>query len=184
LDVRDLDLEALHTHIGHVAQDPFLFEGSVRENLLLAREDATESELEAALRGASAWDFVQKLPGKLDTNIGEKGIRLSQGEKQRMTIARVLLKNPPFVILDEATASVDTITERMIQEALENLMAHRTVLVIAHRLSTVRKADQIVCLRDGAIIELGSHEELISLDGHYAKLWSYQNDLIPENVSL
>ena len=100
-----------------------------------------------------------------------------------MTIARVLLKNPPFVILDEATASVDTITERLIQDALENLTAHRTVLVIAHRLSTVRKADQIVCMKDGSIIELGSHDELLSRNGHYAKLWSYQNDLIPENLS-
>jgi len=184
IDIRELKLEDVHTRIGHVAQDPFLFEGTVRENLLLAREDAPEADLVAALEGACAWEFVQKLPEGLDTNIGEKGIRLSQGEKQRMTIARVLLKNPPFVILDEATASVDTITERLIQEALENLTAHRTVLVIAHRLSTVRKADQIVCMREGAIIELGSHEELLSRDGHYAKLWSYQNDLIPESVSL
>jgi len=184
IDIRELGLEDVHTRIGHVAQDPFLFEGSVRENLLLAREDASESELEAALRGACSWDFVQKLPKKLETNIGEKGIRLSQGEKQRMTIARVLLKNPMFVILDEATASVDTITERMIQEALENLTADRTVLVIAHRLSTVRKADQIVCMQDGAIIEQGTHDDLLSRDGHYAKLWNYQNDLIPENVAM
>ncbi|MEX0323336.1 MAG: ABC transporter ATP-binding protein [Puniceicoccaceae bacterium] len=183
VDIRELDLEELHFNIGHVAQDPFLFEGSVRDNLVLAKPDAHEEELIAALQGASAWDFVQKLPDGLDTNIGEKGIRLSQGEKQRMTIARVLLKNPPFVILDEATASVDTITERLIQEALENLTAHRTVLVIAHRLSTVRKADQIVCMKDGAIIEQGSHDALLSLDGHYAKLWNIQNDMIPENRS-
>jgi len=182
INLRDLDLDDLHARIGHVAQDPFLFEGSVRENLLLAREDASAGDLEAALRGACAWDFVQKLPQQLETNIGEKGIRLSQGEKQRMTIARVLLKNPPFVILDEATASVDTITERMIQEALENLTAQRTVLVIAHRLSTVRKADQIVCLREGEIIELGTHDDLITAQGHYARLWSFQNDLIPESV--
>jgi ABC-type multidrug transport system fused ATPase/permease subunit len=183
-DIRAFDLEAIHARIGHVAQDPFLFEGSVRDNLLLARDDAGEEDLVAALEGACAWEFVNNLPEGLDTNIGEKGIRLSQGEKQRLTIARVLLKNPPFVILDEATASVDTITERLIQEALENLTAHRTVLVIAHRLSTVRKADQIVCMRDGAIIELGTHEELLARDGHYARLWSYQNDLIPESVAL
>jgi ABC-type multidrug transport system fused ATPase/permease subunit len=183
-DIREFDLEAIHSSIGHVAQDPFLFEGSVRDNLLLARPEAGEQDLIDSLSGACAWDFVQKLPEGLDTNIGEKGIRLSQGEKQRMTIARVLLKNPPFVILDEATASVDTITERLIQQALENLTAHRTVLVIAHRLSTVRKADQIVCMKEGEIIELGSHDELIGMQGHYAKLWSYQNDLIPESVSL
>ena len=183
-DIRQLGLEDIHSRIGHVAQDPFLFEGSVRDNLLLARDDATEEEMLHALDGACAREFVLKLPEGLDTNIGEKGIRLSQGEKQRMTIARVLLKNPPFVILDEATASVDTITERLIQQALENLTAHRTVLVIAHRLSTVRKADQIVCMREGEIIELGTHDELLSRDGHYARLWSYQNDLIPENAEL
>ena len=183
-DIRRFSLEEVHFSIGHVAQDPFLFEGTVRENMLLAREEASEEDMIRALEGACAWDFVQKLPDVLDTNIGEKGIRLSQGEKQRITIARVLLKNPPFVILDEATASVDTITERLIQQALENLTANRTVLVIAHRLSTVRKADQIVCMQDGAIIELGNHEELLAREGHYAKLWSYQNDLIPENVEL
>jgi ABC-type multidrug transport system fused ATPase/permease subunit len=183
-DIREFDLESIHSNSGHVAQDPFLFEGSVRENLLLARPEATEDDILASLEGACALDFVQKLPEGLDTNIGEKGIRLSQGEKQRMTIARVLLKNPPFVILDEATASVDTITERLIQRALENLTAHRTVLVIAHRLSTVRKADQIVCMKEGEIIEMGPHDELLELNGHYAKLWSYQNDMIPESVSL
>jgi ABC-type multidrug transport system fused ATPase/permease subunit len=184
IDIRSLDLEDVHTRIGHVAQDPFLFEGSVRDNLLLAREDAPEEDLIAALKGACALEFVLKLPDGLDTNIGEKGIRLSQGEKQRLTIARVLLKNPPFVILDEATASVDTITERLIQEALDNLTAHRTVLVIAHRLSTVRKADQIVCMREGRIIEQGTHDDLIGLDGHYARLWSYQTDLIPEGAEV
>lgn len=181
IDIRELRIHDVHTCIGHVAQDPFLFEGSVRDNLLLAREDATAEQLRAALEGACAWDFVDQLPDRLDTNIGEKGIRLSQGEKQRLTIARVLLKNPPFVILDEATASVDTITERLIQEALENLMAARTVLVIAHRLSTVRKADQIVVMDGGSIVELGSHHQLLEQNGQYARLWSYQNDLIPEN---
>lgn len=179
-DIRSFSLKDVHTRIGHVAQDPFLFEGSVRDNLLLAREDATEAQLRTALEGACAWEFVEKLPDGLDTNIGEKGIRLSQGEKQRLTIARVLLKNPPFVILDEATASVDTITERLIQNALENLMSSRTVLVIAHRLSTVRKADQIVVMAHGRIEELGIHEALMDRNGHYARLWSYQNDLIPD----
>jgi len=182
VELRDLSLADLHQHIGHVAQDPFLFEGTVRQNLLLADETATEEAMVRALRGACAWDFVQKLPEGMDTNIGEKGIRLSQGEKQRLTIARVLLKNPPFVILDEATASVDTITEKEIQTALENLTQSRTVLVIAHRLSTVRKADQIVVLSEGKIIERGDHKTLLAQSGHYARLWSIQQDFIVEDI--
>jgi ABC-type multidrug transport system fused ATPase/permease subunit len=180
IDIRDISLGALHDTVGHVAQDPFLFEGSVRDNMLLAKPDSTDDEIKNALEQACAQDFVQALPHGLDTNIGEKGIRLSQGEKQRLTIARVLLKNPPFVILDEATASVDTITERKIQEALQHLMEQRTVLVIAHRLSTVREADKIIVMKKGGIIESGKHEELISNKGHYANLWRHQSDMIPE----
>ena len=180
VDIRQIALSELHDKVGHVAQDPFLFEGTVRDNLLLAKEDATEEEIMDALEQACSRDFVEALPKRLDTNIGEKGIRLSQGEKQRLTIARVLLKNPPFVILDEATASVDTITERKIQEALDRLVQERTVLVIAHRLSTVRRADKIVVMEQGRIIESGSHEALIEQGGHYADLWRHQSDLIPE----
>lgn len=174
VDVRDYDLTELRRGIGHVSQDPFLFDGTVEENLLLAREGATQEELRAALEAAAAWDFVSRLPSGLRTQIGEKGIRLSQGEKQRLTIARVLLKNPSFVILDEATASVDTITEKQIQCALDNLRHKRTVLVIAHRLSTVRKADWIVVLERGRVIEQGPHESLLAARGAYAELWRHQ----------
>jgi ATP-binding cassette, subfamily B, bacterial len=181
-DVREIGLASLRSNIGYVAQEPFLFDGTVRDNLLLARPEASEEDLQMALRGAHAADFVNALPLGMDTLVGEKGIRLSQGEKQRLTIARVLLRNPPLVILDEATSSVDTQTERFIQEALDNLTRERTVLVIAHRLSTVRKAHQIVVLSGGRIIERGSHAGLIAEGGHYARLWQYQNDLIPENI--
>ena len=180
IDIRNLALDDLHDKVGHVAQDPFLFEGSVRDNLRLARPEASEAELIHSLEQACAWDFVKSLPLGLETNIGEKGIRLSQGEKQRLTIARVFLKNPPFVILDEATASVDTITEGKIQEALEHLMEDRTVLVIAHRLSTVRRANTIVVLEQCRIIESGSHEMLMDAKGHYARLWLHQSDPIAE----
>jgi len=179
IDVRQIEMGSLRSHIGVVAQDPFLFDASVQDNLLLARTDASEGDIWEALEGASAAEFVRRLPDGLDTIIGERGIRLSMGEKQRLTIARVLLRNPPLVILDEATSSVDTITEKQIQEALDNLVQHRTVLVIAHRLSTVRRADQIVAVENGRILEKGTHEELLQNNGHYSKLWSHQTDLIP-----
>ena len=177
-DVREIELGSLRSRIGVVAQDPFLFDATVRDNLLLARMDASDVDIWEALRGASAEDFVQRLPDGLDTLIGERGIRLSMGEKQRLTIARVLLRNPPLVILDEATSSVDTITEKQIQAALDNLVQHRTVLVIAHRLSTVRRADQIVVVEQGRILEKGTHNDLLANGGHYAKLWSHQTDVV------
>jgi ABC-type multidrug transport system fused ATPase/permease subunit len=182
IDVRQLDLDGLRQHIGFVAQDPFLFDGTVEENLRLAKEEATETEILTALDAACSLDFVQELPQGLNTMIGERGIRLSMGEKQRLTIARVILKNPPFVILDEATSSVDTLTESKIQQAIDNLVQSRTTLVIAHRLSTVSRADQIVVLEKGNIIEQGTHLGLLQIGGHYSQLWKAQTDLIPEEV--
>jgi len=186
IDVRELDLETMRQQIGLVAQEPFLFNGTIAENLRLARPGATDADLEAALRGAAAWEFVSRLPEGITTQVGERGIRLSQGEKQRLTIARVILKNPPLVVLDEATASVDTMTEQAIQNAIETLVADRTTLVIAHRLSTIRRADQIVVLDHGRILESGSHVDLLRAGGRYAQLWLAQSttqggdfDLLP-----
>ncbi len=182
VDIRNIDLVELRGHIGYVAQEPFLFDGTVEDNLRLANKNATNTEIITALQGAKAWDFVSKLPKGMKTMIGERGIRLSMGEKQRITIARVLLKNPPLVIFDEATSSVDTLTEQKIQDALEVLMRNRTVLVIAHRLSTVRRADQIVVMDNGKIIEVGHHEQLLLNSGRYSQLWNIQHDFIPETV--
>ena len=156
--------------IGYVTQESFLFNGTVRENLLIAERDASEERLWQVLEVANADAFVRKLPDGLDTRVGERGVKLSVGEKQRVSIARALLRNPPILLLDEATASVDTETERVIQEALERLMEDRTSFVIAHRLSTVRGADCIYALRDGQVIESGNHEQLLALDGLYAEL--------------
>jgi len=174
-DISQMTLDSLRAQIAIVSQEPFLFNGTVRENILYGKLDATDEELKAVARAANCHEFISRLPDGYDTRVGERGVKLSVGEKQRVSIARALLKNAPILILDEATASVDTATERLIQEALERLMAGRTSFVIAHRLSTIRQADQILVLRHGEIIESGRHEELLELDGLYAKLARIQN---------
>jgi ATP-binding cassette, subfamily B, bacterial len=168
--IRHLSKHAIRNATGFVSQESFLFNGTIRENLLFGRPEASEPEIWGALRAANAAEFVSRLPQGLDATVGERGVRLSVGEKQRISIARAILKDPPLLVLDEATASVDTETERQIQQALNRLLLGRTSFVIAHRLSTVRHADQILVLDRGQIVERGDHEQLLELDGVYAKL--------------
>ena len=170
IPIQTLAKSSLRDRLAYVTQEPFLFNGTVRENLLLSKREATDAELWTALTAAHAEAFVRELPKQLDTNVGERGVKLSGGEKQRLSIARALLKNAPILLLDEATASVDSETERQIQDALDRLMENRTAFVIAHRLSTIQNADRIYVLEKGAVIEQGTHATLLAEGGKYAEL--------------
>ncbi|MEJ2585200.1 MAG: ABC transporter ATP-binding protein [Robiginitalea sp.] len=174
VDIRDITKASLRGLMGLVTQDSILFNDTVRNNILIGREDAGQEEIEAAAQVANAHDFIMQLPQGYDTNIGDGGNKLSGGQKQRLSIARAVLKNPPIMILDEATSALDTESERLVQEALENMMRNRTSLVIAHRLSTIQNADNIVVLQKGEIVEQGTHEELIRQGGVYRKLVEMQ----------
>jgi ATP-binding cassette subfamily B protein len=173
-DVRDVTQESLHATVGYVTQDAHMFHDTIRANLLYAKLDASDDDLIAALRSAQVWDLVSALPEGLDTVVGDRGYRLSGGERQRLAIARLLLKAPRVVVLDEATAHLDSESEAAVQRALDAALASRTALVIAHRLSTVRGADLILVVDGGRIVERGTHEELLARGGLYADLYDTQ----------
>ncbi|MGB7785275.1 MAG: ABC transporter ATP-binding protein [Salinimicrobium sp.] len=174
-DIRKISKKSLRSLMGLVTQDSILFNDSIRNNVALGKENATDEEIIDALKIANAWEFVKELPKGLDTNIGDSGNKLSGGQKQRLSIARAVLKNPPIMILDEATSALDTESERLVQKALENMMKNRTSIVIAHRLSTIQNADKIVVMQKGKIVEQGRHEELLSQRSTYQKLVEMQS---------
>jgi len=176
-DVRKLNQEELIQNIGIVNQETYLFYDTIRENLAYAKPDATQDEVEAAAKAANIHDVIMSFPKGYETMVGERGYRLSGGEKQRIAIARVLLKDPPVVILDEATSAMDTNSERIVQQTLDAATANRTTIAIAHRLSTVVNADQIIVMDHGRIVEQGTHKELLKLRGAYFKLVKSQNTL-------
>jgi ATP-binding cassette, subfamily B, bacterial MsbA len=174
VELRDLKLQELRALLGVVTQETILFHDTVRANIAYGRADATDAEVEAAARAANAHDFILEMPNGYDTVLGERGVRLSGGQRQRISIARALLRNPPILILDEATSALDTESERLVQQAIDELLHDRTVLVIAHRLSTVAKADQILVLDQGRIVERGTHEQLLAHGGVYRRLYQLQ----------
>ena len=174
-NIKNVSIKSLRKQIGLVTQDSILFNDSIKNNLILGKEDATDEDVIDALKIANAWEFVKDLPQGIDTNIGDAGGSLSGGQKQRLSIARAVLKNPPIMVLDEATSALDTESERLVQEALENMMKNRTSVVIAHRLSTIQNADTIIVMHKGEIAEKGSHLELLAKNGIYKKLVDMQS---------
>jgi ATP-binding cassette subfamily B protein len=171
-NVMDLKQECLRSNIGVVQQNPFLFDSTISENILFGNSEATEEELIEAAKNANIYDFIMTLPDQFESEVGEHGVKLSGGQKQRISIARVFLKNPKVLIFDEATSSLDNESELLIQQSMEELCKGRTTIIIAHRLSTVRNADYIYCIKDGKIVETGTHKELLAQDGYYKKLYS------------
>ena len=182
IDVRKLDLQFLRSQVGVVSQETYLFNGTIRENLLYAKEDATEEEMIEALKKANIYDFVSKQELGLDTQVGNRGLKLSGGEKQRISIARILLKNPTIFIFDEATSALDSISEQKIQEAIDPIIESKTSILIAHRLSTILAADEILVVKDGMIVERGQHKDLVSAGGVYQELYETQfsKALVPQ----
>jgi ATP-binding cassette subfamily B protein len=178
VDIRDLSFQALSDLVGVVSQETYLFHASVRDNLRFAKPNATDEEIELAAEAAHIHDVIAALPDGYDTVVGERGYRFSGGEKQRIAIARTILRNPPILVLDEATSSLDTETERLVQEALDRLAAGRTTIAIAHRLSTIRDADQIIVLDHGRIVESGRHDDLVRAGGRYAALTARDSELV------
>jgi len=180
IDVRQATLRSLRAAVGTVQQDVFLFTGSVRDNIAYGNPEAAEEEIREAARRAGAKEFIEALPSGYDTQIGEKGVKLSGGQKQRLSIARAFLKDPRILILDEATSSLDTHTERIIQAALRELIRGRTTLIIAHRLSTIRNADEIIVLTENGIVQRGSHQELMRSPGLYKELYTLQHGVLTD----
>ena len=174
IDLSKVDLKSFRSQLGVVLQDDFLYEGTIKENILFSRPEATEKELLEAVKGAYVNEFTDRLENGLNTVIGERGVKLSGGQRQRISIARALLAKPKIVILDEATSNLDTQSEAFIQKSLAVLMKDRTTFVIAHRLSTIQNADQILVIEDGNIVERGKHKELIEVKGRYFQLYTYQ----------
>jgi ATP-binding cassette subfamily B protein len=182
VDVREVTQHSLHQQIGLIPQEPGLFHRSIRENIHYGRLDASLEEVAEAIHRAGASEFIDSMEHGYESLVGERGVKLSGGQRQRIAIARVLLKNAPILVMDEATSSLDSITERFIQDKLDEIMAGKTVLVVAHRLSTVAHLDRILVFDNGQVIEDGSHDDLLRLRGQYYRLWNRQSDEVVDEA--